>query len=90
MATRYPTDLPEVPEDRWDATRLDGGGDPDEGTAWVLMEVTADDPEQAERRVLAYIDRDYMDDLRGAVATGTGLGAPGRHRVRIAFARPRY
>lgn len=82
--------LSEVPEGCWGAARLDGGGDVDMGTAWVLVEVTADDPEQVERRVLAYIDRDYMDNLRGAVATGTGPVAPGRHRVRIAYARPRY
>jgi hypothetical protein len=90
MATRYPPDLPAVPDDRWNAEKIRDGGNPDMGTAWVLVTVDADDAEQAERRVLAHIDHDFEDDLRGAVATDAGPGdRPGQRHVRVNFAAPR-
>lgn len=90
MTTKYPSDLPPVPVDRWNADVISAGGDADEGTAWVLVEVTAGDGGEAERRALAYLDHDYDDDLRGASAEATGAGKlPQRWQVRIALARPR-
>lgn len=79
-----------MPPDRWGAKKLGYGGDPDEGSAWSLTEITADDPAQAEQRVLAYIDHDLLDDLRGAVAESTGTSGPNRYQVRVNFARPRH
>ncbi|MFG1857575.1 hypothetical protein ACGFJT_37475 [Actinomadura geliboluensis] len=88
MATRYPTDLPDAPPGGWNYRRIDSGGDPDLGTSWLLIEIDADTAECAEKRTLAHIDKNFQDDLRGAVATAAAA-ATGRHRVRVAFARPR-
>ncbi len=88
MTTRYPTDLPPVPSDRWGLEKTGHGGDIDEGTAWAQFSVDADDPAQAEARALAVVDRAYQDDLRGA--TAETVGQTGRvFAVRIDFARPR-
>jgi hypothetical protein len=86
MPTRYPTDLPPVPADRWNCDTEPGGGDIDAGTAYLHVHVgqPGPDPATTEKRALAYLDHDYQDDLRGAVATADGP------RVRIDLARPRH
>ncbi|MFE7133709.1 hypothetical protein ACFVIM_22925 [Streptomyces sp. NPDC057638] len=85
MPTTYPTSLPAVPADRWDAEKLGDRGieRPDDARPVAVADfvLTADSPEQAEQRLLAYIDNDYDDDLRGASATAAEEAAPGRWRV---------
>ncbi|MEU3907974.1 hypothetical protein AB0F20_29890 [Streptomyces goshikiensis] len=90
MPTRYPTSLPAVPENRWDAEKLADRGIeyPAEGVearpvAVADFSLVADSAEQAEQRLLAYIDNDYEDDLRGATATAAEDAAPGRWRVTL-------
>lgn len=81
----------------WNVSRVSSGGDPDEGTAWVTFRVKADTAEEAERRVLDYMDFNYEDDLRGAVANAmpvetpmTAQGHPvSRWTVWVALAAPR-
>lgn len=87
--TTYPTALPPVPADRWGATITGNGGDPDEGTAWIEGSVRAESNIGAEIRFLAYLDRNFEDDLRGATATGTAMPELGVWRVRVALAVPR-
>ncbi len=90
MSTRYPTDLPAVPPHRWQARIIDDGCDPDETSAWVRLTIDAADAGEAERRALAWIDYDYEDDCRGAVADAHETDTPGRWLVRVQlFARPR-
>ncbi|WP_327258183.1 hypothetical protein [Streptomyces sp. NBC_01244] len=90
MPTTYPTSLPAVPQNRWDAEKLGDRGieRPAEGTegrpvAVADFTLLADSTEQAELRLLAYIDNDYEDDLRGASATATEETAPGRWLVTL-------
>jgi hypothetical protein len=85
MSTRYGPSLA-VPVDRWGFTRLDNGGDPDEGTAWARTSITAPDAPTAEQRVLAVIDYDYEDDLSGAIATAEPDGS--RWTVTVRFPPP--
>ncbi|MEU3349971.1 hypothetical protein ABZ723_34370 [Streptomyces sp. NPDC006700] len=87
MPTAYPTRLPSVPADRWGAEKLADLGieRPDEGRPVAVADfvLDADSTEQAEQRLLAYIDNDYEDDLRGATATAAEESAPGRWRVTL-------
>lgn len=94
MTTSYPTTLPPVPADRWDARVTGNSGDPDEGSAFLTLVVTATSAAEAEQRALAYLDHDYEDDLRGASAealghTGPDDPTPSAWTVRINLARPR-
>ncbi|PCG87102.1 hypothetical protein CIB93_04445 [Streptomyces sp. WZ.A104] len=87
MPTTYPTSLPAVPENRWDAEKLADRGieRPAEGRPVAVADFALDagTAEQAELRLLAYIDRAYEDDLRGATATAAEESAPGRWRVTL-------
>lgn len=84
MATSYPTALPAVPDDRWNAERT---GDPtyteDPGMAIAYYAIDAASAIEAERRLLAWIDRDYEDDLRDATATAQAAIADGRWSVEL-------
>lgn len=77
------------PFDDWNAGWTGAGGDPDEGTAYATFTVNATTPEEAEKRIVSWVDYNYEDDLRGAVATATET-TPDRYTVRIAYARPRH
>jgi hypothetical protein len=81
VPTTYPSGLPSVPADRWGAEKLADLGieQPDEGRPVAV----ADSAQQAEQRLLAYIDNDYEDDLRGATATAADESSPGRWRVTL-------
>jgi hypothetical protein len=87
VPTTYPTSLPAVPENRWDAEKLADRGieRPAEGRPVALADfaLDADTAEEAELRLLAYIDNDYEDELRGASATAAEESAPGRWRVTL-------
>ncbi|MCP9208754.1 hypothetical protein NMK44_16920 [Streptomyces sp. NEAU-Y11] len=48
------------------------------GTGWDLHSA-----EQAEARLLAWIDNDFEDDLRGAMATAAEESVPGVWRVTL-------
>ncbi|MFE7114084.1 hypothetical protein ACFU99_01485 [Streptomyces sp. NPDC057654] len=85
MPTMYPTSLPAVPVNRWHAEKLADRGieRPLEGRPIAVTDFVLDagSAEQAEVRLLAYIDNDYEDDLRGATATAAEESAPGRWLV---------
>ncbi|WP_105974715.1 hypothetical protein [Streptomyces geranii] len=87
MPTTYPSGLPSVPADRWGAEKLADLGieQPDEGRPVAVADfvLNADSAQQAEQRLLAYIDNDYEDDLRGATATAADESSPGRWRVTL-------
>lgn len=78
----------EPPFDDWDADWTGNGGDPDEGTAYATFTVRATSVEEAEKRIVSWVDYNFEDDLRGAIATGVET-APGHFTVRVLFARPR-
>ncbi len=82
MPTTYPATLPAVPVDRWNA---DKARDVEFAQSYVIseFEIDADTAADAEARVLAWIDHDYEDDLRGATATGTEQLPGGRWRVHL-------
>ncbi|MFE3608250.1 hypothetical protein [Streptomyces goshikiensis] len=87
MPTRYPTSLPAVPQNRWDAQKLADLGfeRPLEGRPLAVADFALDagTAEEAEVRLLAYLDNDYDDDLRGATATAAEEVTPGRWRVTL-------
>ncbi|GAB2717607.1 hypothetical protein [Kitasatospora kifunensis] len=85
MPTRYPTDLPPVPNDRWNACRISESEIeiPDEGwgRATTHFAIDASNATEAEKRLLAWIDHDAEDDLRRATAEATAEAQPGRWEV---------
>ncbi|MFF4924277.1 hypothetical protein ACFY4B_27145 [Kitasatospora sp. NPDC001261] len=87
MPTRYPTDLPEVPNDRWNAEKVAENEIviPDEGWGRSISHfaIDAENGPEAEKRVLAWINHDYEDDLRRATAEAVAELAPGRWRVTL-------
>ncbi|MEU0234028.1 MULTISPECIES: hypothetical protein [unclassified Streptomyces] len=87
MSTTYPTSLPSVPQDRWGAEKLGDRGieQPAEGRPVAVADFLLDagSASEAEVRLLAYIDNDYEDELRGATATAAEESAPGRWRVTL-------
>ncbi|MEV8334305.1 hypothetical protein [Streptomyces niveus] len=86
MPTTYPRDLPAVPADRWDAEKLaDRIERPDDGRAVAVADfaLNATSPDQAEVRLLAYIEHDFEDELRKATAIATQELAQGRWRVSL-------
>ncbi|WP_189243055.1 hypothetical protein [Planobispora rosea] len=86
MPTMYKRTFPQVPANRWNAESHGSAGDVDERTAKSFYSIDAATPEEAELRVLAWIDHDYEDDLRHAEATADPVPvAPGRWRVTLEF-----
>ncbi|MGW0672524.1 hypothetical protein [Streptomyces sp. NPDC002746] len=86
MYTTYPTSLPAVPQG-WDAEKLADRGieRPAQGRPVAVADFVLDagSAEEAEVRLLAYIDNDYEDELRGATATAADESTPGRWRVTL-------
>ncbi|MEU7317444.1 hypothetical protein [Streptomyces sp. NPDC007083] len=82
MSTSYPTTLPAVPVNRWNAEKL---RDIESAQSYAITEFTidAETTTDAEARLLAWIDNDYDDDLRGATATGIEPLPGGRWRVQL-------
>ena len=67
---------------------------PDEGTAYVIATVRAENSREAELRMLAVIDYDFEDDLRGATTEALRqldpmVGGSDLWTVRLNLARPR-
>ncbi|MFJ2627723.1 DUF3145 family protein [Streptomyces sp. NPDC087532] len=81
--TTFPADLlPAVPEDRWNTEKVSDTTVDDDGqlatTVYTLDAPTAD---EAERRLLAWINHDHQDDLNDATATATRPSQPGHYTV---------
>ncbi len=72
----------------WNVRVLSSGGDPDEGTAYLVACTDASDDAQAVQRVLDYVGRNFEDDLRGA-RTEVVERNETKHIVRVNLARPR-
>lgn len=90
MPTTYPVTLPSVPDEpetAWGAERVSDTviRHPDEGwsSATTYFAIDAGSPEEAERRLLAWISHSFEDDLRRATATACGEERPGHWRVRL-------
>ncbi|MEU7322725.1 hypothetical protein ABZ682_19540 [Streptomyces griseoviridis] len=87
MPTTYPTSLPAGPDDRWRAEKVADRGieRPAEGQPVAVADFTLDasSTKEAEVRLLAYIDHDYEDELRGATATAAQESTPGGWRVTL-------
>lgn len=87
MPTLYPSDLPAVPDDRWNADRISETEyvTPDEGwgQAVTYYAIDATHKAEAEKRVLAWIDHDYEDDLRKSTAEAVAELASGRWQVKL-------
>lgn len=88
MSTRYPVTLPVIADDHWGCVVLARGDEEedehgDEVAPWVLLGVDAPDAPTAEVRVLAWIDFNSEDDLRGTLTTAVGESSPGRWGVRV-------
>ncbi|MFC5220076.1 hypothetical protein [Streptomyces coerulescens] len=90
MPTTFPVTLPPVPADpeaAWHAERV---GDtayerPDDGrsSATTVFAIDATSPDEAELRVLAWINHNYEDDLRRATATAEHQA--GLHRWHVSL-----
>ena len=90
MPTTYPVTLPPVPSDpetAWNGERVGNAvfDRPDYGSpsATTTFAIDAADSEEAELRVLAWIDHSYEDDLREATATAVREVSPGRWHVSL-------
>ncbi|MEV8544368.1 hypothetical protein [Streptomyces sp. NPDC051572] len=82
MPTRYPTNLPPVPEDRWNPKQV-GQSTHGIGFAQTTYEIDATTDAEAEVRILAWIDHDAEDDLRGATAEAAEQLSSTRWRVTL-------
>ncbi|MFC4328342.1 hypothetical protein ACFPC0_10940 [Streptomyces andamanensis] len=90
MTTTYPVTLLPVdgdPEAAWNAVKADEDTfvRPDDGRPFAVTSylIDAGGREEAELRVLTWIDHSYEDDLRGAKATGVREVAAGRWLVSL-------
>ncbi|MFD3923054.1 hypothetical protein [Streptomyces sp. NPDC058595] len=90
MPTSYPVTLPTVPNDPetvWRAKRVSDTfiRRPDEGwpSATTWFSIDASSSEEAELRLLAWIDHSFQDDLRRSTATAFGEEQPGHWWVSL-------
>lgn len=85
---RYPTDMLDVPEDRWNAeivASINVVDDEGNNCPQVTYRIEASTQDEAERRVLSVQHYDYEDPLDGARAEGT-QDVPGIWHVTIIMA----
>jgi len=91
MSTSYPTDLPQVPADRWNA-KIEGVLNVDHGDDMnhphITWSIEASSQDEAERRALAVQHYDYQDDLEGARAEGLPAHAGGQFWFVTIILRP--
>ncbi|MFI7641921.1 hypothetical protein [Nonomuraea sp. NPDC049400] len=86
LPTPYKRLFPPIPDNRWNAESHGCTGTHEERTLTSQYTIDAASGEEAELRVLAWIDYDYQDDLRRAVATADEHPTrPGRWRVTITW-----
>ncbi|MEZ0076310.1 hypothetical protein [Planotetraspora sp. GP83] len=84
MPTSFSSLLPEVPPNRWNADKHGDEGDSDYGPRRSFYSIDAGSAQEAELRVLAWINHDYQDDLRHAEVTADPAPVgPARWRLTV-------
>lgn len=80
----------------WEGEVESSGGDPDEGTAYVIVKINAGSQIQALSRAMVWLQRNFEDDFRGASASimgrvlvdKEGERPPGRYVVKVNLGIP--